>query len=203
MGESRPGAGQGEEAPPRQQAIVSTDSIECLPLLDPPCEPRPSAARSSKGEIKRGFRRYHPPMPTLTLNARRVGRRGDLLNQPLTLDLRAGAALTLSDLLKHIVRNELAEYKQRQSAGMTLRVLTEAAIDEGQSIGAIKSGPPDAKPKPPPSLKRAHATATQAFADGLFYVFVDNAQIMQLDEKLVLRDGGTILFLRLVALAGG
>jgi hypothetical protein len=49
----------------------------------------------------------------------------------------------------------------------------------------------------------AVANALQAFEDGLYYVFVEDAHQTALDEPVRLRDGSRVTFLRLVALAGG
>ncbi len=45
--------------------------------------------------------------------------------------------------------------------------------------------------------------AREAFDDGLYFMFVDDRQVESLDEVLMLRDGSRLLFVRLVALAGG
>ena len=41
------------------------------------------------------------------------------------------------------------------------------------------------------------------FADGLYYVFLDGRQQLDLDEEVRLRPDSRLQFIRLVALAGG
>ena len=45
--------------------------------------------------------------------------------------------------------------------------------------------------------------AAQAFADGLFLVFVDDAQLETLDDPVEVRPESTVRLVRLTALTGG
>jgi hypothetical protein len=51
--------------------------------------------------------------------------------------------------------------------------------------------------------RAAVETALLAFEDGLYFVFVDDAQQESLDGEVRLRPDSRVTFLRLVALAGG
>ena len=51
--------------------------------------------------------------------------------------------------------------------------------------------------------EQAVETALLAFQDGLYYVFVDEQQVTELDAPVPLRAASRLMFLRLVALAGG
>jgi hypothetical protein len=46
-------------------------------------------------------------------------------------------------------------------------------------------------------------TALEAFDDGLYFVFIDDEQVEELDAPIRLRSDSSVTFLRLVALAGG
>jgi hypothetical protein len=141
-------------------------------------------------------------MLTLALQIRRVGRRGALLRQSLELPLEAGQTITADALIGAVVRHEVAAFKRRQTDSVTLRALTEAEIRAGAARGAIKPPQDDARPQPL-SPARAVRVAQQAFADGLFYLFIDDVQVETGAAALTLNAGSTLLFLRLVALAGG
>ena len=49
----------------------------------------------------------------------------------------------------------------------------------------------------------AVAAAIQSFADGFYYVFLDEAQVETLDAPLAVAEDSRLLFVRLTPLAGG
>ncbi len=51
--------------------------------------------------------------------------------------------------------------------------------------------------------EEAVATALQAFADGIYFVFLDDVQQEDLDAVVALQPESTLTFIRLTALAGG
>lgn len=53
------------------------------------------------------------------------------------------------------------------------------------------------------NVDEAVAVALQAFEDGLYFVFVDDAQQTNLDSEVFLKTDSNVVFLRLTALAGG
>lgn len=119
-----------------------------------------------------------------------------------SLDLAAPAALgSLRDLLAVLVRHELAAYEQRRTASKTLRVLTPADLVRGVETGTY--GRERRAVPAPPAEPEAIARAEEAFADGLFFVFLDDVQIEDLDHPLQVRPDSTVRLVRLVALAGG
>jgi hypothetical protein len=108
---------------------------------------------------------------------------------------------SLRDLLAVLVRHELASYERRRAASKALRVLTPADLARGVDTGRYGA---QARAVPaPPSEPRAVERACEAFTDGLFFVFVDDAQVEDLDAPLTLSDDSTLRLVRLVALAGG
>ena len=52
-------------------------------------------------------------------------------------------------------------------------------------------------------ITEAVNTALQAFEDGLFMVLIDGGNCRQLKQKIQFRENSEVVFLRLVALAGG
>jgi hypothetical protein len=111
-------------------------------------------------------------------------------------------AVTLREFISAVVRQEVAAFRERQEQRQVLRALTAAQIAEGAAKGKIDSG---GRPETETAVDEAAAVANalQAFEDGLYYVFVDDAQQTALGEPVRLRDGSRVTFLRLVALAGG
>ena len=108
---------------------------------------------------------------------------------------------TLRDLLAALVRHELASYEQRRTASRTLRVLTPVDLARGVDTGSY--GRESRAVAAPPPEAEAIERAVEAFTDGLFFVFVDDLQVEELDAPVLIRTESTLRLVRLVALAGG
>jgi hypothetical protein len=78
-----------------------------------------------------------------------------------------------------------------------VHVRTEAEVTEGVLRDRIASGGSEL------DEAAAVATALEAFADGLYLVFIDDEQITELSAPVEIRPTSTPLFVRLVPLAGG
>lgn len=111
------------------------------------------------------------------------------------------SSTSLRELLSHIVRVEVEQFRDRQADQKLLHVLTPAAIDRGVASGKVVLGDRDWEQEV--DVQEAIATALQAFSDGLYFVFIDDKQYEHLDAEVKLSERSHILFLRLVALAGG
>lgn len=127
-----------------------------------------------------------------------VGRRTPFERRPTPLP---DGPQTLRSLLGHLVHQELAAYHARQESVGLLRVLTQQDLSDGAAAGRISVAPQERSGTVTP--EDATRTALTAFGDGLYYVFVDDEQIENLDQPLALRADSTLLLLRLTALAGG
>lgn len=108
---------------------------------------------------------------------------------------------TLRGLLTHLVEIEVAAYRERQDSVGLLRVLTEPELRDAAATGRISVAPQERGGTV--STEQVVRTALTAFGDGLFYVFVNERQVMALDEPVPLLPDSTLLLLRLTALAGG
>lgn len=134
----------------------------------------------------------------MIVETKMVGRRTPFERLPVELP---DGSYTLAALIGHLVRVEVAAYQERQNSVGLLRVLTEPELAQGTEVGKIvvapqaKSGTVD--------VQEATHTALRAFGDGLYYVFLDDAQVQSLEQPLDLRPDSTLLLLRLTALAGG
>ncbi len=112
-----------------------------------------------------------------------------------------GDRLKLRDLIISIVTREVEAFKKRQEARKLDRILSRTDIEAGRGKGKID---PQAKDlKQAVDLDDAVASALQAFQDGLYFVFIDEVQQSSLDSEVYLKTGSRVVFLRLVALAGG
>jgi hypothetical protein len=138
---------------------------------------------------------------TITISGKQFGR-GKVLFPAWEMALPTGAVFTLRDFLTAVVRHEVSAFKERQEQRQVLNALTAQAIAEGAERGKIDMG---GRPDTHTEVDEAGAVhnAIQSFEDGLYYVFVDNEQQTDLEAVLPLHDGSQVMFLRLVALAGG
>ena len=146
---------------------------------------------------------------TIIVEGKLVGRR-----KPLFPDWRiplpparteTGSHLTLRDLIERIVREEVLAFTERQEQRRLARVLTASQIDQAAEAGKIDMGgrEPDQHVDTDLDAEQAVAVALQAFNDGLYYVFVDDAQQTDLAQEVYVRPDSRVTFIRLVALAGG
>lgn len=138
----------------------------------------------------------------LTVEARVLGQRKSLVPEwRLPWPADAGASPTLRELITRIVRAEVEAYNARQEQRRLTQVLTPQQIQEGVRRGKVEMG--GHAEVQPAETEAALATALRAFEDGLYFVFVDEVQYTKLDDPVPLRAESRMLFLRLVALAGG
>jgi hypothetical protein len=164
-----------------------------------------TASRTLQNKDFEGARMHNlnPTAPiTLKLEARQIGRKNALVPS-WNLELRdLPEPLTLKALLEQIVRSEVEKYNQRQSNSKFVRALTQTQLEAAAESGKISLGGHEAQAQYA-DAREAVETALLAFQDGLYHVFLNDAQLEDLDAKIVPRDGMSLLFLRLVALAGG
>jgi hypothetical protein len=145
-------------------------------------------------------------MPSrITIEAKTFGQRRPLRTDwsiPMPPDVEAsGGRLSLRDLITRLVQAEVAAYQERQQQRQLLRLLSKEEIDASAAAGKVEMGGREAAPDADPEA--AVAAALQAYEDGLYYVFVDDAQQGDLNGEVYLKPDSHVLFLRLVALAGG
>lgn len=135
----------------------------------------------------------------MQVEARTVGQRGAVL-EPTPVAMPPGPA-TLREVVVTAVRDEVANHAARERRRRLVRVLTADEVADGAARGKVD---PEAHPaEDPVDADQAVAAALQAFDDGLYFVFVDDRQVEQLDDTIEVTDDTAVRFVRLVALAGG
>jgi hypothetical protein len=131
------------------------------------------------------------------------GRRGaGTVEHPVDVDVAPGPVL-LRTLVEAVVRAEVAAFRARAEQRTFLRVLTDDAIDDGLVAGVVRSGDDVTADRAEVDPDAAVATALLAHRDGLYRVIVDDRPVDDLDAVVDVRPDTRLLFLRLVALAGG
>ena len=108
--------------------------------------------------------------------------------------------VTAGQVIEAAVRAEVAAYEARAAEAGLVRVLTEKSLLDDMERGAVRmGGVAPAAPADPPAAVDA---ALRAFDDGFFKVFVGDREV-EPSVPVDLADGASVLFLRLVPLAGG
>jgi hypothetical protein len=108
---------------------------------------------------------------------------------------------TLKDFIELVVRDEVEAFKERQKERRLNRIMSPEEISSGIQKGKLDPGAREVQQDV--NLEDAVHTALQAFTDGLYYVFLNEQQITDLESEILVHDGSQVTFLRLVALAGG
>jgi len=138
----------------------------------------------------------------LTISAKALGRKKPLFaDWSVPLPEASKSAATLRDLIGHVVRAEVADFKERQAEKRLLKALTTKEMAEGLARGKIDAGGRDLDQVVDPD--QAVAVALQAFADGLYLVVLDDRELRDLDDPVVLRPDSRVCFIRMAMLAGG
>ncbi|MDB5310432.1 MAG: hypothetical protein JWO38_4634 [Gemmataceae bacterium] len=140
----------------------------------------------------------------LSISAQAIGRRKPICDDfavPPPAAVTAGGPVTLRELIGHVVRAEVDAFKTRQAGRRLVNALTAKQIDEGLAAGKVSAGGSELDQKVDPD--QAVATALEAFADGLFLVVVDDAEVKDLAAVVPLTADSKLTFVRLTLLAGG
>ena len=143
-------------------------------------------------------------LPTLTVSAKVVGQKKPVFSDwhiPIPPQPDGSSPLRLRDIISLIVTKEVEAFKQRQEARKLAQIFTAQQIQAGAERGKIDMGEHDLQQDV--NEDAAVATALQAFEDGLYYVFIDDVQQETLEQTVFVGENCKILFVRLVALAGG
>jgi hypothetical protein len=136
----------------------------------------------------------------ITVKAKQAGRKRALLEDRRFEIEDLGNAPLLEDLVRAIVRREVEEFNAKPFEKNLLPFLSKdetAARAEGGKVGfgSIYN-------EQKADLAEAQATALQAFEDGLFGVFANDAEIRSLKDAVALDEETVITFIRLTFLSG-
>lgn len=140
---------------------------------------------------------------TIQIEAKVVGQKKALFTDwHVPIPSGSGSAgMTLRDLITSLVISEVEAFRQRQEQRRLAQVLSPRQIEAGATQGKISAGEQDIQQEV--SGDAAVGTALQAFEDGLYFVFINDVQQTSLDQQVFVSHDSRVLFVRLVALAGG
>ena len=136
----------------------------------------------------------------LTIEGKALGRKKPLFAE-FSVPTPATGDMTLRSLLGHVVRQDVAAFKDRQAERRLLHALTAKQIDEGLVKGKVDSGGSTLDQKV--DVEAAITSAIEAFQDGLYLVVLDETELKNLDAPATLTAASRLTFIRLSLLAGG
>lgn len=140
----------------------------------------------------------------LTISVQALGRTQPLLpdwSLPLPPNFPSnGESLTLREVIRRVVCEQVRAFGARQRDQRFVRVLTERNIAEGVQGGRVIPGGHDLNQ--PVDEDAAVVTAWQAFGDGLYLVILDGEEQRELDRQVWLAPDSRLIFVRLTFLAG-
>lgn len=132
------------------------------------------------------------------IQIKQIGRRKDcIVRTPLELDTVPDSVCAL---IEGIVRQQVARHNARPAEKDFLPYLTQENIDAQKEAGKISFGV-DYNGRAADADK-AVACALQAYADGLFRLFVNDEEAGDADAAIDLHEGDTLTFIRLTMLSG-
>jgi hypothetical protein len=131
-----------------------------------------------------------------------VGRRNcQLASRSLMISLPSGVPASLGSVIDAVVAGELGAFAQRQRGRSVVRSQNDAEITDWLLEGKVTFGGDVSTANV--DVVAAQSAARVAFSDGLFQVIVDDRSVDDLDDVVTLWPSSRVMFLRLVALAGG
>ena len=139
----------------------------------------------------------------MLVSTRILGKRKPLLDNfsvPPPVPEPGGDDLRLRDVIEHVVRHEVKQFKRRQNARRFDRVLSDAQIAEAATRGKVDPTSKDLDQKV--DMDAAVGGALQALEDGLYLVVIDEVERRSLDEPVRLTEESRLVFIRLTFLAG-
>jgi len=132
------------------------------------------------------------------MSVKQVGKKKDYLSN---IDYEIpDSSFTLAELIRFIVTEKVSEFNSKKSDSDIVALLTHESINTQAQIGKVgfnrRFGNKNIDPQ-----KAVEATLL-AFMDGLYRVFVNEHEVMALDEHLEIYEGCKIAFIRLTFLSG-
>ena len=127
-----------------------------------------------------------------------VGKRRDVL-EPSAYVI-PDRITSLRQLLTAIVESEVDRYNQKETEAQLIPFLTMQQIEDHAVAGKVSFGAIYSDKKA--DKQKAAENAIQCWQDGLIWVFIDEAEVTELDGTLSIRENAVLTFIRLTFLAG-
>ncbi|TBN06690.1 hypothetical protein EYD45_02055 [Hyunsoonleella flava] len=130
------------------------------------------------------------------INLKRLGKR-KIYTETIVVEHQIN---DLKDLIIACVSSKVRQYNSKREKNQLLSFLTPSQIQEQSETGKISFG--DIANFKLADETESIETALQAYADGMFLVFLDDEEVSTLDTKIALSKDTNITFLRMTFLTG-
>ena len=134
---------------------------------------------------------------TVQVSIKTIGQQKQRI-KPIPFEL-SGTPKTVRGLITQTVTACVREYEKRQQDN-TPRPLTAQQITDMSDVGKIAFGINYGENRP--DLQKAISSALQAFADGIYRVFLNDAELTLPEQEITLTENDILTFIRLTQLAG-
>ncbi|WP_285820053.1 hypothetical protein [Bacteroides acidifaciens] len=106
----------------------------------------------------------------------------------------------VQELIEAIVSWQVCEYNERLQQSEVLKYLTQEEVENKATSGKVGfavnyNGKPAAEVE-------AITNALQSYEDGIFRIFIDDAEVEDLSSPILLEEDSTLTFIRLAMLSG-
>ena len=106
----------------------------------------------------------------------------------------------VGELIEAIVSWQVSEYNERLQQSEALKYLTREEVEDKAASGKVGFGV-NYNGKPAAEAE-AIANALQSYEDGIFRIFIDDAEAGDLSSPILVKEESTLTFIRLTMLSG-
>lgn len=136
------------------------------------------------------------------ISIKRLGKRQPIIEkQAFVLTDTFLKTPTLQNFIQLVVEKEISTFNEKITTKSILPYLDETTLSKMTKDGKVDFE--EVNNTEPAMIAEVVQTALQAFEDGRFMVLIDGGNCRKLNQKLQFREQSEVVFLRLVALAGG
>ncbi|WP_026516349.1 hypothetical protein [Butyrivibrio sp. MC2021] len=134
----------------------------------------------------------------ILVNIKQLGKRKSKINrQEFYIENKPE---TVEDLIRECVSTCVKDYNDRYEKKENPQPLSDQQINDMSEIGKIAFGINYGEKEA--DEKEAIDTATLAYEDGLYRIFIGTDEVGELNSKISLEENAEVTFIRLVMLAG-
>jgi len=134
----------------------------------------------------------------IRVKMQKPGKKGRGIVEPVEFTLKERPG-TVVELIPGLVMLGVQEYNERRDTGQILPYLTKEEITQKASAGKVSFGVRGGEDA---EEDQAVKNALQCFEDGIFRVFANDRELVQLGEEISWQEETVFTFVRLAMLSG-
>ncbi len=124
-------------------------------------------------------------------------RRASLKDKEININ---GTINTFRDLICEIVMVEVENYNKKGFEEDIFKFLTSEELEDKAYLGKVSFG--ERHNENSEDLVKAQENTLLSFKDGIYRVFINDEEIINLDDKIDLKEEDRLVFIKLVMLSG-